>query len=1290
MNHHKLCAFALVLLSLALTIPQNITAADDVFENFSVRQGLSNRQVYEVCQDSAGFIWIYTNSGIDRFDGSQFRHYRLPLEESSRDFIQSGTSVVRDQSGNVWIALKTGQIFAYDRRSDSFVQRLDIRGTTGGVILYDIAVVDNGRGHVVATSEGLWFFDDKGGRCIAAADEPVFALEATPMGYYIGTGDGVALYNPTDSTLNYLWQKAGTHVTDIRAEDGRVVFGTFADGAYIYDYADGGVRMLGPEQPRLPINDIEIDNSGEILIGIDGVGVVRFDAAGLNVLGRYSMDEEMHGSLSSNTITDIEIDNAGGLWIATSTAGVNYKSGKEPATKVTKHVPYLSQSLASDNVNAIFQDSRGNTWYATDDGVSVQTPGGVWRHFLKGKDYSTNVFLAIEEDADGKIWVGGYGTGTFVIDPATWAVRALPTRHGDTGIGTGHVFDITAVGDEVWLGGIEGPITRYNIRTGKYTYFPHFCVGGIAEGEKGEVYIAGCAGLGVIRPGDTDVTWISDSSDFSFVYPVSSVVYDRKRGEVWMPTDGQGLVRYDVEKGKFSTFMPRTELESASINALVIDQDGSMWFCTETTMYHSDDMRSTYRNINPALGIEAGTGTFNARAGAVTSAGLSFGTAEGAITFRPDLELEDVEHSKIVFNDLSVQYELQRPGSDNSLLPDNLNDVEGLVFPHDKNAFELSFSTVNFTSPRRMRYEYMLEGYDKDWISADNGAHTVSYSDLPPGRYVFRVLVQDAFSHKTIDERSLPIVIKSPWWSRWWSILLFIVLGVALVVGLARIIIHRRREKQVNEKIQAFINVAHDIRTPVTLIKAPLTEIQQHDDLPEKVKRNSEVAMTNLNRLLDMIGQLVDINRESNHSDDLSLEPCNIRRFVNEKVETFRCVGMHKGLLLKVKAPHDFPEMEVDVKKLDHILDNLISNAIKYTDAGEITVSLALEKKFWTLSVSDTGMGIPKKDQKRIFRSQYRAARAAASTELGSGIGLLITKRLVKLHRGDITFESEEGKGTKFVVRLPRLEAPDGSYVAPVHETAVEAAENPGKPLIYLAEDDPDIRRYMCSSLGDDFEVVAVDNGEAILEMVTKNNPDLILSDVMMPGLGGIDLCRQLKSNVETSHIPVILLTGLTGRNDIIAGLEAGANDYIAKPFDMSVLRVRIKNILDNRNRLRQQLTTDSEAPAEDEFASELDRAFIDRVRAIIDEHMADSDYSIADVCRELGMSRTSVYNKIKSLTGLSINDYIRVYRLNKAKELLLKHQYNVAEVAYMVGFADAKYFSTCFKKQFDISPSKV
>lgn len=1262
--------------------------AEDIFEHYGVRQGLGNRQVYELCTDADGFLWVYTNSGIDRFDGSEFRHYRLPIEEKSRDYIQAGTSLDIDENGNLWVGLKNGSLFRYDRLSDSFVEVLDLRKQGLDVRMYEFNILPERSGVVFATSDGLRVFTPDADVATIAAGEPVYAIHKFGQEYFAGTDRGVGIYTPGVDSLQYVWTKPETHVTKLLMSGKLLLIGTFADGIFVYDTENNTVRRPAGDIPPMPVNAIEIAGDGDILFGVDGAGVFRTDSTASRMVAHYVYDEEIPTSLSANTITALCADSDNGLWIGTSSSGLNHLAGEHRAMTVTAHIPYLQQSLVSDYVNAIFEDSRGNVWYGTDNGLSAHTPDGTWHHFLKGKDYHANVILALEEDADGNIWVGGYGTGTFIVNPDKWTISPVPARNGDTGVGTGHVFDICALGDDVWLGGIEGPLTRFNLRTGKYTYYPYYCVGGMARGDNNELYIAGCSGLGVFHPGDDDITWLSDSAGFHFNYPVSFVVYDSARKEVWLPTDGQGLVRYDPEKQKFSTFMPRTELESASINALVIDREGNMWFCTESDIYRSDSSRNSFRRINPALGIERGT--FNPRAGAITTNGLAFGSAEGAITFRPDLEIEDIGGSCLVFNDLSVKYEVMKPGADNPVLPVSLNNVDELKLTYDKNAFEISFSTINFTAPRRIRYEYMLEGYDDEWKHADNGAHTVSYSDIPPGKYTFRVVVFDAFSRKEIDSRALPILISSPWWARWWSILIFCVLGIAVIAGGAKLLIDRRREKRVNEKIQAFVNVAHDIRTPVTLIKAPLSEIQEDPDLPERARRNTGVAMDNVNRLLDMIGQLVDIQRENKHSDDLLLEPCNIRRTVNEKVENFRYTAIHKGLLLKVDIPADFPEMEVDIKKLDHILDNLLSNALKYTNSGEIVVSAALEKKFWALTVSDTGIGIPSKDRKRIFRTQYRAASAAASDEIGSGIGLLITKRLVRLHRGTISFKSTEGVGTSFTVRLPRLEVlepvPDVHEV-PDTEVRVQQSE---KPLIFLAEDDPDIRRYLCASLEDDYEIVAADTGEAILEMLANSCPDIILSDVMMPGMGGIELCRRLKSSVETSHVPLILLTALTSRNDIIAGLEAGANDYVVKPFDMSVLRVRIRNILDNRNRLRKQLTSQGEMPADEDYASELDRTFIENVQGIINAHISDSDYSIADVCRELGMSRTSVYNKIKSLTGLSINDYMRVTRLNRAKELLLEHRYTVAEVAYMVGFSDAKYFSTCFKKQFDISPSKI
>lgn len=352
-----------------------------------------------------------------------------------------------------------------------------------------------------------------------------------------------------------------------------------------------------------------------------------------------------------------------------------------------------------------------------------------------------------------------------------------------------------------------------------------------------------------------------------------------------------------------------------------------------------------------------------------------------------------------------------------------------------------------------------------------------------------------------------------------------------------------------------------------------------------------------------------------------------------------------------------------------------------------------------TIEVKDTGIGIPKEEQGNIFHEYYRAQNAMNFEETGSGIGLMITRRIVKQHHGTISFSSVEGQGTTFTVTFPqRIKASvaveakaDGREEAQAATGAVhEETERAGKNVLLLAEDDADMREYLVDSLSSEYKVVAVPDGGKALETAREINPDIIISDIVMPVLEGDELCRILKSSVDTSHIPIILLTALSERENIIFGLEAGANDYIIKPFDLSVLKVRIRNILQNRQHLRETVLAMDAQPEETDYTSQLDKEFLDKVMKVIEEELSDSEFSINDFCRMLGMSRTSVYNKIKTLTGQGPNDFIRIVRLNKAKELLVSRKYSIGEVANMVGFSDPKYFSTCFKKQFGTSPSKI
>lgn len=507
-------------------------------------------------------------------------------------------------------------------------------------------------------------------------------------------------------------------------------------------------------------------------------------------------------------------------------------------------------------------------------------------------------------------------------------------------------------------------------------------------------------------------------------------------------------------------------------------------------------------------------------------------------------------------------------------------------------------------------------------------------------------------------------------------------------------------EGRIRDKIRSFISIAHDIRTPVTLIKAPLSELEAQEGLPEQGKKTVAVAMKNVEKLMGMITQLLELQKTELHAEEcLKVSPYDIKAYLEEKMAEFHLAAMQKSVGIELEVEPDMPKVWIDREKMDHIIDNLLSNALKYTEKGVIHILVKTARKKWTIEVKDTGIGIPKEEQGNIFHEYYRAQNAMNFEETGSGIGLMITRRIVKQHHGTISFSSVEGQGTTFTVTFPQrikasvaVEAKADGQEEPQAATGAvhEETERAGKNVLLLAEDDADMREYLVDSLSSEYKVVAVPDGGKALETAREINPDIIISDIVMPVLEGDELCRILKSSVDTSHIPIILLTALSERENIIFGLEAGANDYIIKPFDLSVLKVRIRNILQNRQHLRETVLAMDAQPEETDYTSQLDKEFLDKVMKVIEEELSDSEFSINDFCRMLGMSRTSVYNKIKTLTGQGPNDFIRIIRLNKAKELLVSRKYSIGEVANMVGFSDPKYFSTCFKKQFGTSPSKI
>lgn len=606
-------------------------------------------------------------------------------------------------------------------------------------------------------------------------------------------------------------------------------------------------------------------------------------------------------------------------------------------------------------------------------------------------------------------------------------------------------------------------------------------------------------------------------------------------------------------------------------------------------------------------------------------------------------------------------------------------------------------------------YSWKLEGFYDHWTppSRDN---LIRYTNLSPGNYTLHVRAILMDNHQVLEEREIQILIGRPIWMTFWAFLFYalIIVGISYAIMRYQMI---RRDKQISQaKINFFMQTAHDIRTPLTLIKAPLGEILKNEQLTEQGNANLNLAIQSTDNLSELANNLMNFQKEELYSSLILVTRHELNQYIQSYMQQFKAYAEQKGIDFQYQSDFSSLEVWIDQNKIDSILQNLLSNALKYTPkGGSVTIEAGHNKSRWTLIIKDTGIGILKEDQKKLFKFLFRGKNATNQLITGSGVGMLLTYRLIKNHEGKISFTSTENVGTTFQLSFPiRSEhyqyrneeynsnvAPmllqDGiSPVMPVVEQPLVTAR-PDSPRILIVEDNASLRLFLMKSLSDTYQVEGAENGQEAIDKIKIQQPDLIISDVMMSVMDGETMCRTLKSDIETSHIPIILLTALGDKKDILRGLETKADMYIVKPFDLMVLKANISNILENREIIRkklQQASVSPEAPTEEiAMPTNLDNEFMQKVTTLVKENLG-KDLTVDTLCAGMNMSRTSFYNKIKALTGMAPNDFIRNIRMQEAATLLRSQKYTVAEVADMMGFADPKYFTDTFKKFYGVPPS--
>ena len=627
----------------------------------------------------------------------------------------------------------------------------------------------------------------------------------------------------------------------------------------------------------------------------------------------------------------------------------------------------------------------------------------------------------------------------------------------------------------------------------------------------------------------------------------------------------------------------------------------------------------------------------------------------------------------------------------------------------------MQVSSINYDYPSNIIYSWRLEGFYDEW-SKPGTENTIRYTNLAPGKYTLRVrAISNEDKRIVLEERSMDIVIAQPFWLTIWAMLLYAAFLCLIAIILLRILILRKQRKVSDEKIHFFINTAHDIRTPLTLIKAPLEELREKEELSKEGISNMNTALRNVNALLRLTTNLINFERADVYSSELYISEHELNTFMNEIFNAFQQYANIKHINFTYESNFRYMNVWFDKEKMESIFKNIISNALKYTpENGNVQVFVSETSDSWSVEVRDTGIGIPANEQKKLFKLHFRGSNAINSKVTGSGIGLMLVWKLVRLHKGKINLSSIENQGSVIKITFPkdskrfrkahlatpskqRQEIKVVDNVPPpspeIYENA-QKKENINHRRILIVEDNDELRNYLSQTLSEEYVIQVCSNGKEALTIIPEYKPELVISDIMMPEMRGDELCQAIKNNIETSHIPVILLTALNNEKDILSGLQIGADEYVVKPFNIGILKANVANLLANRALLRSKyanLDLDDEEHDEDciNCSQDIDWKFIANVKKNVEDNIDNPALTVDVLCSLMGMSRTSFYNKLRALTDQAPGDYIRLIRLKRAVQLLKEDTHTITEIAEMTGFSDAKYFREVFKKHYNVSPSQ-
>ncbi len=1241
---------------------------------------LSHNDVLSIYQDKSDDIWVCTEDGLNKLNQQTGKFDRYYMEENpiSKQLNRAVMACLEDKSENFWVGTYSLGLFLFDPEKGTqqhydILQYMDNSDESPKYFVWDlyqdskqnIWIATRGQGVIrVNFSNGSsTHFHTEGNASRKLSSNIVYSVFEDNHGVvWIGTENGLNVFDPKSDSVEYYYSDihnpnsiSNNAVWSITQDSSGVIWLGGWEG-----YADKWDPLSKRFTPRVskgifpprPVhfNCIQIDAKGQCLIGTDS-GFYSLPSQVLkSKSNRFVIDQNDKSYLSGMYVPAILFDSFGITWVATNKGLWRYKSD-----------PSAAELVMPGFCTALFEDSRKTIWVGTQNGLFVHQRL----------------------------------TDSFVVYESTpFTVGSLSHKH------------VTTIYEDqngvLWVGANNG-LNRFNIDTNSFTVFRHN---------------------------------LNDASSLSNGF-VRQIFQDR-RGMLWIGTSA-GLSCAVDYSGKFRNFSINEGLAGNSVSSIFEDSNGNIWTATDggvsKLIIQTNGEIVTFNNLNDFeitfinYGARDGLLDVSFRPGAIyqfANGEVFLGGVYGISSFFPDSIKVNPYKPPVVLTGLKIMNTNFKADPESKTLKKSIEKADEVVLNYKQPVLTIEYAALSYTNSDNNQYAYKLEGFDNDWVAVGS-QRSVTYTNLKPDKYNFKVRASNSDGIWNMEGASLAVQVLPPPWQTWQAFLLYLILLTLSIIGFARLVLAKQKtesrlkiEKMELDKIREidyfksifFSNVSHEFRTPLTLIISPLKEISVMPELSISLKKQVNLIYKNSLRLLKLINQLLDISKIEAGHIRLNISQGDIVSYARSIFEAFSFKAEDAGVFYNFHCSVEKAMVYFDSDKIEKIMYNLISNAFKNTpNGGSIDVFVFIhenQNQEIEIVVQDNGVGISLENQKRIFERYYAFNKDVFSAP-STGIGLSLSNQLAMVHKGRIDLVSAPGEGSKFILRVPASAddySEDNIQLSPqvvfsgLGEGSLESladsknfytetTEISNASIVLLVEDNQDLREYIAERLSLSYSVITANDGEDGMQLAFEKLPDIIISDVMMPRMDGFQLCEAVKEDERTSHIPVILLTAKANEGSRMEGYQLGADDYISKPFEIGHLLVRIKNLIDNRIKLRQIFGKGlALSPGKVNIPS-MEEKFIESAIQSVESHMSDSEYNVDVLCQDVGMSRSQLFRKLKAITDFSPVEFIRMLRIKRAGQIITQNSNSISEVAYMVGFSDLDYFRKCFKSQFGVTPSK-